>query len=60
MLPVGCFQGLTSQHGMAWHCPVCLSLPDFLGLPANEESPDNSSLTRIRNRLPQKVHNQLF
>ena len=60
MLLVGYFEGLTSQRGIAWRCSDSLSLREFLGLPITEESPDHSSLTRIRNRLPLEVHSQVF
>lgn len=60
MLLVGYFEGLTSQRGIAWRCSDSLSLREFLGLGATEASPDHSSLTRIRNRLPLDVHVQVF
>ena len=60
MLLVGYFEGITSQRGIAWRCADSLSLRNFLGLPITEESPDHSSLTRIRNRLPLDVHTKVF
>jgi len=60
MLLVGYFEGITSQRGIAWRCADSLSLREFLGLPVTEESPDHSSLTRIRNRLPLDVHTKVF
>jgi hypothetical protein len=33
MLLVGCFEGLSSQRGIAWRCCDSLSLRDFLGIP---------------------------
>lgn len=60
MLLAGYFEGLTSQRGIAWRCSDSLSLREFLGLAVTEESPDHSSLTRIRNRLPLEVHVQVF
>jgi len=60
MLFVGYFEGLDSQRGIAWRCSDSLSLREFLGLGVRESVPDHSSLTRIRQRLPQSVHDQVF
>ena len=60
MLFVGYFEELDSQRGIAWRCADSLSLRHFLFLEASEESPDHSSLTRIRERLPLYVHEQVF
>ena len=35
-------------------------MPEFLGVPLGEETPDHSSLTRVRDRLPLSVHRQVF
>lgn len=56
MLLIGYFEGLGSQRGIAWRCVDSLSLRKFLGLASTEESPDHSSLTVIRDRLPLEVH----
>lgn len=60
MLLVGYFEGLGSQRGIAWRCSDSLSLRKFLGISLTDDSPDHSSLTRIRNRLPLEVHQQVF
>ena len=60
MLLIGYFEGLGSQRGIAWRCADSLSLRKFLGLASNEESPDHSSLTIIRDRLPLEVHVAVF
>jgi len=60
MLFVGYFEELDSQRGIAWRCADSLSLRNFLFLEASQESPDHSSLTRIRERLPLFVHEQVF
>ncbi|MGH7863389.1 MAG: transposase [Candidatus Binataceae bacterium] len=60
MLFVGYFEGLDSQRAIAWRCSDSLGLRDFLGLGPTERSPDHSSLTVIRQRLPQAVHEQVF
>jgi transposase len=60
MLLVGYFEGIGSQRGIAWRCSDSLSLRDFLGVPATKESPDHSSLSRIRERLPFQLHVDVF
>lgn len=60
MLLVGYFEGIGSQRGIAWRCADSLSLRKFLGLASNEDSPDHSSLSVIRERLPHEVHVAVF
>lgn len=60
MLLVGYFEGIGSQRGIAWRCSDSLSLREFLALAATESSPDHSSLTRVRERLPLEVHEAVF
>ena len=60
MLLIGYFEGINSQRGIAWRCSDSLSLRKFLGVPLGEDSPDHSSLSYIRNRLPLAVHQQVF
>jgi transposase len=60
MLLVGYFEGIGSQRGIAWRCGDSLSLREFLGVPLTEATPDHSSLTRVRDRLPLEVHAAVF
>jgi transposase len=60
MLLVGYFEALDSQRAIAWRCSDSLSLRAFLGIPWHESTPDHSSLTKIRQRLPLEVHQQVF
>ena len=60
MLLVGYYEGIGSQRGIAWRCGDSLSLREFLGIPLTEETPDHSSLTRVRDRLPLEVHTAVF
>lgn len=57
---VGYFEGIGSQRGIAWRCSDSLSLREFLGLPPTERTPDHSSLTRVHQRLPLEVHEDVF
>lgn len=60
MLLIGYLEGIDSQRGVAWRCEDSLSLRRFLGIPLGAETPDHSSLTRIRDRLPLNIHEQVF
>lgn len=56
----GYFEGIDSQRGIAWRCSDSLSLRSFLGLKPTEATPDHSSLTVIRQRLPRELIEQVF
>ena len=60
MILVGYFEGIASQRGIAWRCSDSRSLADFLGVPANESTPDHSSMSRVHERLPLEVHEEMF
>lgn len=60
MLLVGYFEGIDSQRGIAWRCADSRSLQEFLGLGPTDRSPDHSSLTRVRKRLPLELHAEAF
>ena len=60
MLFVGYFEGIESQRGIAWRCGDSLSLRSFLGIPLTRKTPDHSSFTRIADRLPEEVYQQVF
>ena len=60
MLLVGFFEGIGSQRAIAWRCGDSLSLRKFLGYTLSERTPDHSSLTRVRDRLPLEIYQQAF
>jgi transposase len=60
MLLVGYFEGIDSQRGIAWRCADSLSLRQFLGVPLDEGTPDHSTLTLTRKRLPGEVFEEVF
>src|SRR5208337_2597165 len=60
MLLVGYFEGIDSQRGIAWRCSDSLAVREFLRMKARQASPDHSSLTVIRKRLPVEVHEAVF
>ena len=60
MLLVGYFERIDSERGICWRCSDSLSLRSFLGLRLDEATPDHSSLSRIRTRLPLELHEEVF
>jgi IS5 family transposase len=60
MLFVGYFEGLDSQRAIAWRCHDSRSLQSFLGYSITSPTPDHSSLTNTRQRLPLAIHDQVF
>ncbi len=60
MLFVGYFEGLGSQRAIAWRCADSRSLQAFLGQPLDQATPDHSSLTKVRQRLPAILHERVF
>jgi transposase len=60
MLFVGYFEGIDSQRGIAWRCGDSLSLREFLGIAVGFKTPDHSTLTNTRKRLPEEVFEEVF
>jgi transposase len=60
MLLVGYFEGIDSQRGIAWRCADSLSLREFLGIPLDKSTPDHSTLSITRRRLPPEVFDEVF
>ena len=60
MLMIGYFEGLGSERAIAWRVADSLALRRFLGYALTQSTPDHSSLSRIRQRLPVEVHQAVF
>ena len=60
MLLIGYFENIASQRGIAWRCADSLSLRQFLGIGLDETTPDHSTLTNTRQRLPREVFDEVF
>ncbi len=60
MLLVGYFERIPSDRAIAWRCADSLSVRRFLRYSLSRETPDHSSLCRIRQRLPLEVHEEVF
>jgi transposase len=60
MLLIGYFEGIDSQRGIAWRCCDSRSLAEFLGYGPDEGTPDHSTLSLTRRRLPSEVFDEVF
>ena len=60
MLMVGFLENLPSERAIAARCGDSLMIRRFLGYELNEDTPDHSSFTVIRQRLSQEVHQCVF
>ena len=55
MLFVSYFEGTCSERGIASRCEDSIMLRRFLGYDLTESTPDHSTLSRVRTRLPEEV-----
>jgi transposase len=60
MLLVGYFENIDSQRGIAWRCADSFSLREFLNVPLDEVTPDHSTMSNTRKRLPSDVFEEVF
>ena len=59
-LLVGFLEGIDSRRGIASRCADSLSLWQYFGLPLKENSPNHSTLSLTRRRLPPEVFEEVF
>lgn len=60
MLLIGYFEGIDSERGIDWRCADSLGLRAFLGYPLDKQTPDHSSLCRVRQRIDLQTHHEVF
>jgi transposase len=60
MIMVGFFEGISSERGISSRCADSLSIRSFLGYSITESTPDHSTLSVIRNRIPISVFSRVF
>lgn len=60
MLIIGFFENIRSERGICSRCEDSITLREFLGFSITESTPDHSTLSLIRYRLPESVYSQLF
>uniref|UniRef100_UPI00384D3F56 transposase n=1 Tax=Neorhodopirellula lusitana TaxID=445327 RepID=UPI00384D3F56 len=57
---IGYFEDISSQRGIAWRCADSRSFAKFLGFGPDETTPEHSTLSLTRERLPMEVHRFAF
>jgi transposase len=60
MLLVGFFEGIDSERGIAWRAADSMALRAFLGYGLTERTPEHSTLSRTRHRIPLETHQHVF
>ncbi len=60
MLFLGWFEGIGSERQIARRCADSLSLRRYLGYGPGDRTPDHSTLSRLRHRLPDNFHELVF
>ena len=60
LLFIGCFEGLSSERGIAWRVADSLSLRAFLNLDLTEAPPNHSTLSRTRRLIDVETHAAVF
>ncbi|MCM2371587.1 transposase [Aporhodopirellula aestuarii] len=60
MIFIGYFEDISTQRGIAWRCDDSRSLARFLGYTPGESTPDHSTLSLTRERLPMEIHQFAF
>jgi transposase len=60
MIFIGFFEDISSQRGIAWRCEDSRSLARFLGYTPGQVTPDHSTLSLTRERLPMEIHHLAF
>jgi transposase len=60
MLLVGYLEGIGSERGIALRCADSLALREFLGFSLTDRTPDHSTISGTRRRLPVEWHEEVF
>jgi transposase len=60
MLMVGFFENLPSERAIAEECADSMAVRAFLNLGLDENAPEHSSFTKIRQRLGPEIYQQIF
>jgi transposase len=59
-LLIGDCEGISSERGISWRLTGRVSLPEFLGFNPGDQTPDHSTLSRTRRRLPMDTRRVVF
>ena len=60
LLMLGYFERIPSERQIAWRVADSLSLRQFTGFSMTEATPDHSTISKTRRRLPLSVHTAVF
>lgn len=60
LLFIGYFEGIVSERGIAWRVADSLGLRHFLGFSLTENTPDHSTMSKIRSRIDLETHSEIF
>lgn len=60
MLMIGFFENIGSERAIASRCADSISIREFMGYTLIESTPDHSTLSVIRKRLPVGIYSQVF
>ena len=60
LLFIGYFEGIASERGIAWRVADSLGLRHFLGFSLTDNTPDHSTMSKIRRRIDLETHNEIF
>jgi transposase len=60
LLPIGYFEAIDSERGIAWRAADSLALRDFVGVGLDEAPPDHSTISRTRRLIDLETHRAVF
>lgn len=60
LLMIGYFEGIGSERGIAWRIADSISLRNFLGYALADRTPNHSTISGTRRRLPKEFHQEVF
>ena len=60
LLLLGYFERIPSERQIAWRVADAMSLRQFIGYPMTQPTPDHSTISKTRRRLPLSVHTAVF
>jgi len=59
-LPIGYFEGIGAERGIAWRLADALALRRFVGIELDEYTPDHSTISRTRRLIDVDTHREVF
>jgi transposase len=59
-LPIGYFEGIDSERGIAWRLADSLALRQFVRIGITESTPDHATVSRTRRLIDLETHGEVF